>query len=534
MILLVHRKASKLICVIQDGEKLPMKRMSLNDAFWHFAEQNPREIIGWCEEKFVPLLNPNSWKSIFHNDLIMVSYAIETRYLTDAIGYIDQLPFINVNQQVQYPTWIMSSNIGGIYGEVLSKFQKRFNHIRNFNFLLNSVSKLGQQNGIFCYSSPLLVKKKLLHNFLPGEVFWPDKIKATASNKEVFSFVYSHYNSLRLWLLFWCFLKYEKSFPLLALFTALFQQKYFKKNVDLSSIQVKPGRSVNQKTSIDVIIPTLGRREHLLQVLQDLKEQTLLPKKVIVVEQNPESHSQKDFPEFQTTTWPFEIVHHFIHRTGACNARNIALEEVDADWVFFADDDIRLNSDLLQQGVNELNRLGANCLNINCKQPGEETVFHKIKQWGSFGSGTSIVNAQFLKELRYDNVFEFGFGEDQDYGMQLRHAGCDIIYHPQLEIMHLKAPQGGFREMIDVPWKKDDPKPSPTLMIFAKKYYTREQLMGFKTELFLRYYFSQDIKNPKEYLKRMKERWKRSNEWAEKLIYQNTNQVLKTEMDNEF
>ncbi|MDR9458499.1 MAG: hypothetical protein RI572_13925, partial [Salegentibacter sp.] len=46
---------------------------------------------------------------------------------------------------------------------------------------------------------------------------------------------------------------------------------------------------------------------------------------------------------------------------------------------------------------------------------------------------------------------------------------------------------------------------------------TEEQLKGFKTEMFLRYYSKQEIKNPLKYLKRMKEGWRRSEDWAEKL-----------------
>jgi GT2 family glycosyltransferase len=236
------------------------------------------------------------------------------------------------------------------------------------------------------------------------------------------------------------------------------------------------------------------------------------------VEQNPEPGSSSELPELKTKIWPFEIIHHFTHQTGACNARNIALKEVTAEWVFFADDDIRFNADLLEKSLSEIKRLGADCLNINCKQEGEDTEFHKIKQWGSFGSGTSIVNTRYCKEVRFDQVFEYGFGEDKDYGMQLRNAGCDIIYHPELEILHLKAPRGGFREISSVPWEKDAPKPSPTLMVYAKKHYTAEKLKSFKTELFLRYYTKQEIKDPVKYIKSMKERWKRSEEWARALI----------------
>ena len=36
--------------------------------------------------------------------------------MPDEIGYIDQLPFVNPNNDVLYPTWKMSTDVGGIKG----------------------------------------------------------------------------------------------------------------------------------------------------------------------------------------------------------------------------------------------------------------------------------------------------------------------------------------------------------------------------------------------------------------------------------
>lgn len=520
MILIIHHKAEKVLSTRYEDKKIQMSEVDLCAGFWEMAEKYPNEIIAWCEEDFEKDIKSIVWKDVFHHDLIMASYAIKSTYIPDTIGYIDQLPFVNINRKVQYATWRMSTDIGGVKGKVMLEFQNLFGHIKDFGLLLNSIAKLGQQNGLFCYSSPLLIKERTYETSI-------EQIETTASNKELFSFVYSHYSFARIWLLFWCFIKYQKSFPVGALFDVVFQKKFFKTDVDLSGIPVNSGKSRLNGDNIDVIIPTLGRRDYLLQVLEDLKKQTLVPQKVIVVEQNPGPDSQTDLPELKTGDWPFEIVPLFTHQTGACNARNLALQEVTADWVFFADDDIRLSSELLKQIILELNRLGSDCLNINCKQEGEKRVFHKIKQWGSFGSGTSIVNRSFCKKIDFDDIFEYGFGEDQDYGMQLRNIGCDIIYHPNLEILHLKASRGGFRDVVNTPWEKDKPKPSPTLMIFAKKYYSLPQLRGYKTELFLRYYSKQEIKNPVNYFKMMKRRWKISEEWAEKLICREEPKSLK-------
>lgn len=475
--------------------------------FWKLAEDYPKEIIVWVEESLQEQVDMEAVKEILHHDLIMTSYAVKTTYLPDTIGYIDQLPFVKVDQHVQYGTWQMSSDMGGIKAETLLRFKPLLESIINFDFLLNSIAKLGQQNGLFCYSAPSLWKNKSKEFTL---------LKAKAGTTDVFQFVFSHYKCIRTFLLLWHYWKYEKSFPLFSLLKSLTGRKYFQKQVDFSGIEISSTKSCQIQTTVDVIIPTMGRREYLLQVLEDLKYQTLLPKKVIVVEQDQNETSVTALPELESKSWPFEVVHHFIHKTGACNARNMALQEVNADWVFFADDDIRFLPDLLQRSFEEVCRLGLESVTLNCKQGGEETYFKKIKQWGSFGSGTSLVRSTYATRIEFSTDLEFGFGEDQDYGMQLRSIGCDIIYHPELEILHLKAPSGGFRDRTVQPWEREI-KPSPTVMTYVKKYYTEKEIKGYRTELFLRYYFRQKIRNPWKYIKVMEDSWKRSEEWVEKL-----------------
>jgi GT2 family glycosyltransferase len=114
---------------------------------------------------------------------------------------------------------------------------------------------------------------------------------------------------------------------------------------------------------------------------------------------------------------------------------------------------------------------------------------------------------------------EFGYGEDVDFGMQLRNLGVDVVYMPDLKILHLKAPVGGFRSTFKLAWLNDEiqPKPSPTIMLNKTNNSTHHQLMGYKTLLLINYYFSQKIKNPIPYYKLFKKQWQQSVFWANKL-----------------
>ncbi|MGL5111842.1 MAG: glycosyltransferase family 2 protein, partial [Flavobacterium sp.] len=106
--------------------------------------------------------------------------------------------------------------------------------------------------------------------------------------------------------------------------------------------------------------------------------------------------------------------------------------------------------------------------------------------------------------------------EDTDFGLQLRNVGVDIVYFPTPGITHLKAPMGGFRTKPDLQWKEEPipPKPSPTIMYLKQKYDSREQILGYKTILFFKYYRLQSIKNPFRYFVTFQQQWKVSNFWA--------------------
>lgn len=510
MILIIHKNAQKVLRILQNEEEIAVHNNDLNSELIRFSHEYPEELILWSEQKYQGHFNFSSLRKVFHHDLIMCSFAVENQYLPDTIGYIDQWPFVSPDYNVTYPTWRMSTDMGGIKGRTLLSFEGVILKNNDFGYNLNSIAKLGQQNGLFCYSEPRLLKD------------WQQegKLNYLSGSRELFRFVRQHYKWPWVFILSFCFYKYESRLPLWDLISSFFYSRHFRKNFELDTGSINSERLIDiSKDTIDVVIPTLGRPEHLRQVLTDLSAQSHLPKKVIVVEQNPDTASKTDLPEISEIAWPFELEHIFTHNMGACNARNIGLDHVTSEWTFLSDDDQRIEGDFLTSVLKEIKRWGGDGITTAYLQPGENKKFSKVKQWGTFGAGNSIISSKFASLVRFDTSMEFGYGEDKDFGMQLRKVGCDIIYHPGLEITHLKAPVGGFRNKEKKPWEKGEllPKPSPTLMAYAKKYYSEEQLSGFKVELFLRYYSKQEIKNPLTYIKTMRRRWKESEKWAQHL-----------------
>jgi glycosyltransferase involved in cell wall biosynthesis len=504
LIILSHRNGIKLIEIIRDDKILKGFSKLLVTAFWEVCEKYPEELIFWKEEGLE--INTATIDEVFPHFRIMASYPVTDYFIPDTVGYVDQLPFVNPNRRVKYPTWRMSTDIGGIFGKVALKFRNHYIGTTSFGYIINSIAKIGQQNSLFCYSDPRLLKEK--SNQISSEL---------PNNRGLFVFVAQHYKKIRLLVLLLCFVKYERKFPLIYFISCLFKKSFFQAKVDLPDLNKNLENKISSQ-SIDVIIPTLGRPEHLKNVLIDLKNQKLIPTRVIIVEQNPDVNSETELNYLASLSWPFQIIHEFTHQTGACNARNMALNHVISDWVFFADDDIRLENFVIEDAINELDRFKVFALNMNCIQTGENLVFPKIKQWGAFGSGTSIVRSYFARSTSFSKEFENGFGEDTDYGFKLRNKGCDIIYHPDIFIKHLKASRGGFRTVIKLEENKRDsqmPKPSPTMMLLVKKHFNVQMQKGYKMNLFLKFYKKNPIKNPFVYYRTMQRRWKISEKMSQ-------------------
>ncbi|SHG92521.1 glycosyltransferase family 2 protein [Flavobacterium defluvii] len=466
--------------------------------------------IVWCNINFKGFLNLGEIEKIFHHNKMMLSYCSnDLNYLGKMIGYVEESPFIKVNKKVTFPTWQMNSDVGVIHASVLLAIKDSIKAGKNLDYFLNSIAKIGMPLGLLCYSEPRL--------FNNHDLIIPQKF----SNFTLFRFVKQHYKTRWIFLLFLNIFLYENQLLVLPVLSSLFYSKRKSKNDLLDKIQPHSLKQTVTTRNVDVIIPTLGRKKYLYDFLKDLSNQKHLIKKVIIVEQNPDVNSVSELDYLKDENWPFQIKHIFIHEMGACNARNLAIAEVDSEWTFMADDDIRIENNFLEEAFLLIEKQGGEQITFGCytsNYPKNKKI-NQTFQWNAFGSGCSIVKSKNIAQIFYNTKFEFGFGEDSDFGMQLRNLGFDVLYFPKPEILHLKAPIGGFRIKPVLAWQKDliQPKPSPTIMLYKILYLTSEQINGYKTTLFFKYYKSQSIKNPFAYFSTFKKQWKSSIYWANEL-----------------
>ena len=506
MILVKHNFNDVKAILLNDAEIPFDPSVSIAKNVYLLAIQFPNEIIIWSHFKVSSNINADYCNSIFEVGNSMRSYNPDNNYLLDAIGYVEDSPFIKVSKKVVYPTWQMSSLIGGMKANVIVQTDEKFWDTTNFDYCLNSIAKKYQPLGLFCYSDPNFLK-------IPTDLNAPQ-----ANFNQLFKFVKQHYKGTWVYLLFLNLMLHNQKIPLLSVLNTFCIKKVVINKNKLNFEQKEIAKNYEKET-IDVLIPTIGRKKYLYDVLCDLKAQTLLPVRIIIVEQNPVLDSVSELDYISSEEWPFEIKHIFTHQSGACNARNLALKEVKSNWVFLADDDIRISTTFLADSFEKISTLKANAVTFSCLQKHNTKIFNTVFQWHSFGSGCSIVNVALLIGCQFDMGYEFGFGEDSDFGMQLRKKGVDVLYLPEPEILHLKAPVGGFRTKPVLRWSTEaiQPKPSPTVMLYKIKHNTKQQILGYKAVLFFKYYKVQKIKNPTRYNRLFQKQWNQSVFWANEL-----------------
>ncbi|WP_375239767.1 glycosyltransferase family 2 protein [Aurantibacter sp.] len=484
-----------------------IKTETLTASILRLSEVYKDELLIWCHQDQKSVLNLNSLDYIFHHKRVLASFnPSDKNYIHNGIGYVERSFYLKIKKENTFTTWLMSDSIGGINTSTLLALKNLINPKNSLNYTLNSIAKASNVLGLFCYSEPKLVNKNI------------NSCNEKPSIPILFKFVKEHYKWVWTWYLLLAFIVFEKRFLLFSFLKTIFsKQKHL--DFDLETIKVASKRQVITSKEIDVIIPTMGRKSYLYNVLKDFSTQTILPKRIIIVEQNPDPKSVTELDYIKKEEWPFHIIHKFTHQTGVVNARNEALKEVKSEWTFLGDDDNRFNSTLIEDLFTEIENYGTQVGTTVYLQPKEVQTYLKTAQTSIFGAGNAILKTSLLDNVAFNKVYEFNYGEDNDFGMQLRLQGEDVVYFASIKVTHLKAPIGGYRTKVAQAWanEKIKPLPSPTIQFLYQSYFTSKQLLGYKLLLGLRQLKSKRSINIIRSVKLFNKQWKQSQLWSTKL-----------------
>ena len=205
------------------------------------------------------------------------------------------------------------------------------------------------------------------------------------------------------------------------------------------------GRSSASRVS--VLIPTLDRYPHLFNLLAQLREQTVRPLEIIVVDQTSPEGRDTRWPE-RFSDLPLRIL--WLDVAGQCSSRNAGLALARGDTVLFLDDDDEIAPDLIARHLAFMERFAADASCGVAHEAGAGPLppeFGLIRDSDVFPTNNSLLRRASLGGSGlFDLAYEKGERADHDLGMRLYLSGAKLLLNPAASVVHLHAPRGGLRQ----------------------------------------------------------------------------------------
>jgi hypothetical protein len=198
---------------------------------------------------------------------------------------------------------------------------------------------------------------------------------------------------------------------------------------------------------VSVLIPTLDRYPHLFALLDQLRDQTVPPHEIVVVDQTEEAQRRPAWPE-AFADLPLRVI--WRDQAGQCSSRNAGLLALTGDAVLFLDDDDEVEADLIERHLAFLAAVGADASCGVAEEVGAGALPHAftyVRDSDVFPTNNSLLLREALAASGlFDLAYERGERADGDLGMRLYLGGCLLALNPGASVVHLHAPRGGLRQ----------------------------------------------------------------------------------------
>jgi len=109
--------------------------------------------------------------------------------------------------------------------------------------------------------------------------------------------------------------------------------------------------SLGNVSSVSIVIPTYNRIHELIETLSSIENQTVLPKEIIIVDDNFESSLEPDLRSERHRLCEKGVKLRYIQnstRVGLTKSRNIGVRKSSGEIILFLDDDVLLDKDYLK------------------------------------------------------------------------------------------------------------------------------------------------------------------------------------------
>jgi glycosyltransferase involved in cell wall biosynthesis len=228
---------------------------------------------------------------------------------------------------------------------------------------------------------------------------------------------------------------------------------------------------LRRSQNITVVLPTYGRRQYLMEVLEDLRSQTIKPTQIIIADGNQDI----DFEVYEKfNDLPLEIIHLNPEDNGICKSRNLCLQKSSGDYIWFVDDDSRIASDNLENHLSLLEAYDAD-VSVGPAYTRERPELHGFQRRIActfMDCGTTLVKWSLLEKVGgFDVQFnEHLAGEDGELGERFIKAGGLMLNNPLAKRFHYLAPIGGSRSSLNSNhlWKRWVLRPRPIQSIYYR------------------------------------------------------------------
>lgn len=230
---------------------------------------------------------------------------------------------------------------------------------------------------------------------------------------------------------------------------------------------------VLRKPLVSIIIPTLNRYEYLKDVFKDLEEQTYKNFEVIVVDQTD------DFKDEFYAGWHLDLTYWHQEEKALWRARNEAVVSAKGDFILLYDDDSRVEKDWIEHHLKALDFFKADLSSgVSLSVKGAEIPQHyRFFRWSDqLDTGNVLLKRAIFEKVGYfDRQFEGQRMGDGEFGLRCYLAGLKNISNPRAKRVHLKAAQGGLRQMGSWdgwrPKKLFGPRPVPSVLYLTRTYF---------------------------------------------------------------
>ncbi len=214
---------------------------------------------------------------------------------------------------------------------------------------------------------------------------------------------------------------------------------YRRQMVDVEMSAIRAAR-------VTVLIPTIDRYPYLQTLLEQLREQTIKPHEIIIIDQTARARRDETILA-PFSDLPLQVIYQ--DTPGQCTARNAGLQRATGDYVLFVDDDDEVKPDLIERHLKNLWHFRADVSSGVAEERDAGPLpadFRFTRISNVFPTNNTLIKRAVLRRSGlFDLAYDRGARADGDLGMRIYLSGALMILNAEITLFHHHAPAGGLR-----------------------------------------------------------------------------------------